>query len=45
MAKYKCGAIIKEVTKGAEKWYEMAGWKKIVSNSKEKGKNNDKTNS
>lgn len=43
MAKYKCGAIIKEVTKGAEKWYELAGWKKIVS--KEKGKDNDKTNS
>lgn len=43
MTKYKCGAIIKDVVKGAEKWYQMAGWKKLIS--KEKEKNNDKTNS
>ena len=27
MVKVKCGAIIKEVSKGALKWYKIAGWK------------------
>lgn len=29
------GAIIKEVPKGSEKWYKMAGWKKLESKKKE----------
>lgn len=37
------GAIIKEVTKGAEKWYQIAGWKKLENKKKEK--KNDETNS
>lgn len=40
MAKYKIGAIIKEVPKGSEKWYKMAGWKKLESKKKEE--KNDK---
>lgn len=43
MVKYKCGAIIKDVKKGAEKWYKMAGWKKLEG-KKEENKN-DKTDS
>lgn len=43
MVKYKMGAIIKEVPKGSEKWYKMAGWKKLESKKKEVG--NDKTDS
>ena len=35
MTKYKCGAIVKEVPKGSEKWYKMAGWKKLESKKKE----------
>ncbi len=43
MVKYKMGAIVKEVPKGAEKWYIKAGWKKLET---PKGENkNDKTNS
>lgn len=41
MSKYKCGAIVKDVPKGAEKWYVMAGWKKLESKKKEE--KNDKT--
>lgn len=43
MAKYKMGAIIKEVTKGAEKYYKLAGWKKLES-TKKKEEKDDKTN-
>ena len=42
MVKYKIGAIIKDVPKGSEKWYKMAGWKKLESKKKEV--KNDKTN-
>lgn len=50
MAKYKIGAIIKEVPKGAEKWYIKAGWKKIEelknnSSTIKEEKENDKANS
>lgn len=31
MIKVKCGAIIKEISKGALKWYLSAGWKVIES--------------
>lgn len=34
MVKVKCGAIVKEITKGALKWYEMAGWKVIKEDKK-----------
>lgn len=43
MTKYKKGAIIKEVSSGAEKWYKMAGWKKLESKKKEE--KDDKANS
>ena len=43
MTKYKMGAIIKEVPKGSEKWYKMAGWKKLESKKKEE--KDDKTDS
>ena len=39
MVKVKLGAIVKNVSKGALKWYQMAGWK-IIEEEK-----NDKTNS
>ena len=42
MVKYKCGAIVKEVPKGAEKWYIKAGWKKL--DSKKKEEQDDKAN-
>ena len=29
MVKVKCGAIVKNISKGALKWYQMAGWKII----------------
>lgn len=46
MAKVKCGAIIKNVSEGALKWYKEAGWK-IVEEKKtsKKDEKNDKTNS
>lgn len=36
MVKYKMGAIVKEVHKGSEKWYKLAGWKKLESKKQEK---------
>lgn len=46
MVKYKIGAIIKEVPKGSEKWYKMAGWKKLeTKKSENKEEKNDKTDS
>jgi len=46
MTKYKMGAIVKEVTKGAEKWYQIAGWKKLEDKkTKKKEEENDKTDS
>ena len=46
MTKYKMGAIIKDVPKGSEKWYKLAGWKKIDSKKQEaKEIKNDKTDS
>lgn len=45
MAKYKLGAIIKDVPEGSEKWYKMAGWKKIETKKpKNTGVKDDKTN-
>ncbi len=35
MVKVKIGAITKEVTEGALKWYEMAGWK-VIENTEKK---------
>lgn len=46
MVKYKMGAIIKDVPKGAEKWYKLAGWKKLDNKKLDgKEKKNDKTDS
>lgn len=46
MVKYKMGAIIKNVPKGSEKWYKLAGWKKIDSKKQEaKEDKDDKTDS
>lgn len=44
MIKVKCGAIIKEIPKGALKYYKMAGWKVLeeVNKNQEEVKN-DKT--
>lgn len=36
MVKYKCGAIVKDVPKGSEKWYKLAGWKKLDTKKQEK---------
>ena len=45
MVKYKCGAIVKEVPKGSEKWYKLAGWKKLeTKKSENKEMKNDKAN-
>lgn len=45
MTKYKMGAIIKNVPKGSEKWYKLAGWKKLENKKSEnKDMKNDKTN-
>lgn len=45
MTKYKMGAIVKNVPKGSEKWYKLAGWKKIDSKKQEaKEAKDDKTN-
>lgn len=38
--KVKCGAIVKEISKGTLKWYKEAGWK-VIEKKEEK---NDKTN-
>ena len=45
MVKVKCGAIVKEISDGALKWYKIAGWKVLESQkpSKKEGKD-DKTN-
>ncbi|HIT36912.1 MAG TPA: hypothetical protein IAB59_00305 [Candidatus Onthousia faecipullorum] len=46
MTKYKMGAIVKNVPKGSEKWYKLAGWKKIDSKKQEaKEAKDDKTDS
>lgn len=46
MVKVKCGAIVKEVSEGALKWYKMAGWKVLEEKkSVKKEEENDKTNS
>lgn len=45
MVKVKCGAIVKEISDGALKWYEFAGWKVLESKkSSKKEEKNDKTN-
>lgn len=41
MVKYKCGAIIKNVPKGSEKWYKLAGWKKLETKKQEKKEDKD----
>lgn len=41
MIKVKCGAIVKEISDGALKWYLMSGWKIIKQKKEEK---NDSTN-
>lgn len=43
MVKVKCGAIIKEISNGAVKWYKLAGW--TILEDKKKVKKDDKTNS
>lgn len=45
MAKYKCGAIVKEVPKSSEKWYKLAGWKKLEEKKPKKEAEDDKANS
>lgn len=46
MVKVKCGAILKEISNGALKWYKMAGWKVLEDKKpKKKEEENDKTNS
>jgi len=46
MVKVKCGAIIKNISKGALKWYKIAGWKVLgEKKNKEKEEENDKTDS
>lgn len=46
MVKVKCGAIIKEISSGALKWYKMSGWKVLEEKkSRKKEEENDKTNS
>ena len=46
MVKVKCGAIVKEISDGALKWYKLAGWKVLeVKKTKKKEEENDKTNS
>lgn len=44
MIKVKLGAITKEVSKGALKWYEMAGWN-IIKEEKKKESNSKKITS
>lgn len=43
MVKVKCGAITKEIPKGALKWYKAAGWK-VLADLKKKEEENDKAN-
>lgn len=46
MVKVKCGAILKEISNGALKWYKMAGWKVLEEKKpKKKEEENDKTDS
>lgn len=46
MVKVKMGAITKNISEGALKWYKMAGWKVLEEKkSKKKEEENDKTNS
>lgn len=46
MIKVKCGAIVKEISEGALKWYRMAGWKVIEEKKQvKKEEENDKTDS
>lgn len=46
MVKVKCGAIVKDISEGALKWYKLAGWKVLDDKKpKKKGEENDKTNS
>ena len=35
MVKVKMGAVVREVSNGALKWYKLAGWK-VLSQNKEK---------
>lgn len=45
MVKVKCGAIIKEISDGALKWYKVAGWKVLEPQKpRKKEEKNDKTN-
>ena len=41
MVKYKCGAIVKDIPKGSEKWYKLAGWKKLETKKQEKKEDKD----
>lgn len=46
MIKVKLGAITKNVSQGALKWYKMAGWKVLDEiKPKKKEEKHDKTNS
>ena len=45
MVKVKCGAIVKEISDGALKWYKFAGWKVLETKKpRKKEEKNDKTN-
>jgi len=49
MVKVKCGAITRNISEGALKWYRLAGWK-ILEDKKSKKQDikevkNDETNS
>lgn len=45
MVKVKCGAITKNVSEGALKWFKEAGWKILKEKKIVKEENNDKTDS
>ena len=46
MIKVKCGAIVKEISEGALKWYKLAGWKILEEKkTRKKEEKNDTTNS
>ena len=45
MVKVKCGAIVKEISEGALKWYKVAGWKVLeTKKTSKKEEKDDKAN-
>lgn len=46
MIKVTCGAIVKEISEGALKWYKLAGWKVLEEKKpKKREEKSDTTNS